>query len=93
MTKIEQNAFTFATSVIPEIIADILTRDKELADCLCARLRYHWNNQPSFRKSFKRKDARDVTKMWFKHWIISWNGSQRGKETMKSYLTIGGING
>lgn len=52
----------------PEVIASRVTPDPSIQTRLCARLRRHWRDNPSFRNSFKRKDPRDVCFMWMEHW-------------------------
>lgn len=55
-----------------EVIADCLTADRATADRLCERARMHWRTNDGFRASYKRKDERAVTRMWFRHWLESW---------------------
>lgn len=56
-------------TVIPEIIADQLTQDRELAAALATRFNYHWRTNKSFRKSFSRRDERDQAAVWMRHWM------------------------
>lgn len=51
-----------------ETIAATITPDPVRQDALCARLRNHYAVSKSFRKSFHRKDERDVAQMWMNHW-------------------------
>lgn len=55
--------------VIPEVIADTLTQDRELAEALVVRFRFHWRTNKNFRKSFSRRDERDQAAVWMRHWM------------------------
>lgn len=55
--------------VIPEVIAESITKDKNKQTYLCNRARRHFADSENFRRSFKGKDEREVLGMWFKHWI------------------------
>lgn len=55
-------------ALVPEIIADTITQDPERARRLCERARRHWKTDAGFRRSFRRKDERDVLAMWLQHW-------------------------
>ncbi len=57
------------TPLVPEVIAASITPEKDKQKSLCERARHHYSDNEDFRKSFKRKDPRDVLEMWFKHWI------------------------
>ena len=56
-------------TVIPEAVADTLTQDKATSARLCERARRHWKTNAGFRKSFARKDEREVLTMWMGHWL------------------------
>lgn len=53
----------------PEIIAEQCTTDPATVSRLCERARRHYKTNAGFRRSFVRKDERDVLKTWFEHWI------------------------
>lgn len=55
--------------VIPEVIADTLTRDRNLSDALAARFHFHWRSNKQFRRSFARRDERDQCAVWMRHWL------------------------
>jgi hypothetical protein len=55
-------------ALIPEIIAEAITQDQDAARRMCARARLLWETNAGFRRSFRRKDERDVLTMWFRHW-------------------------
>lgn len=66
--------------VVPEAIADTLTRDPKLSDALAARFRFHWRTNKQFRKSFVRRDERDQCAVWMRHWM-------HDEQTTLRYLT------
>ena len=57
------------TPLVPEVIADMVTRDRAEADRLCARAREEWSTSEEFRASFAVRDMRDVLREWFELWL------------------------
>lgn len=58
------------TPLVPEIIADMVTTRRDVADALCLKARANWMSQAAFRESFKGKDERDVLREWFERWTV-----------------------
>ena len=65
------------TCLIPYLIAEKVTNDKEIQDKLVVKCEKMYETSEHFRLSFKNKDARQVLEMWFNHWFLSIN--KKGK--------------
>jgi hypothetical protein len=61
------------TPLIPEIVADGLTQDREESARLGARAREMWATSAEFRKSFDEGDPRDVMRSWFMTWMMEYH--------------------
>jgi hypothetical protein len=73
------------TCLVPEIIVDFLECSKEEKTYLCERARFFWTKNEGFRKSFRRKDHREVLMMWFRHWL---EGKRKQKPLDKSTILL-----
>jgi len=59
------------TPLIPEVIADTVTQDKELAVLLCERARWHYAFNGSFRRKCKGASGREHLKAFMSHWATA----------------------
>lgn len=71
------------TPLVPEIIADSVTQDKDLSALICERLRWHYANTPSFRKKLRGAKCREFAKSFLDHWTAA--GLQRMTEWRASH--------
>lgn len=68
------------TPLVPEIIADTVTQDKQLAEMLCNRARWHYAMQASFRSGCRKASGREYLAAFMHHWSLA------GHERMKTFL-------
>lgn len=61
------------TSVIPEIIAEQITRDDEEIKYLVSRAHVAWTHSTTFRKTMTsaRYDPRAQLRVWMEHWLTA----------------------
>lgn len=56
------------TPLIPEVIADVATQDRELARLMCERARWHYANDGNFRRNCRSTRGRDYLGAFMDHW-------------------------
>lgn len=57
------------TPLIPEMIAEFVTKDTNLIKYLVSRARHHFSTNENFRKNCKRKNSRVYLHAFMVHWL------------------------